>query len=47
MPLTGRLTGLAFLGALAGEGLGRWLFFVAVVPKNIAAAFNSGARRGA
>ena len=31
--------------ALGGEWLGRWLFFVSVVPKNIAAAFT--ASRGA
>ena len=31
--------------ALAGEWLGRWLFFVSVVPKNIAAAFTSGERK--
>jgi DMSO reductase iron-sulfur subunit len=36
-------TGLAFTAALAGEFLGRYLFFVSVVPKNIAAAF-TGAR---
>jgi formate dehydrogenase iron-sulfur subunit len=30
--------------ALAGEILGRWLFFVTVVPKNIAAAFTTGGR---
>ena len=30
--------------ALAGEWLGRYLFFVSVVPKNIAAAFTSGER---
>jgi Fe-S-cluster-containing dehydrogenase component/DMSO reductase anchor subunit len=30
--------------ALAGEWLGRYLFFVSVVPKNIAAAFSSGER---
>jgi DMSO reductase anchor subunit len=29
----------AFALALAGEILGRWLFFVSVVPKNIAATF--------
>ncbi len=33
--------------ALAGELLGRYLFFVSVVPKNIAAAFTSGERRAA
>jgi DMSO reductase anchor subunit len=30
---------IAFAACLAGEFLGRWLFFVSVVPKNIAAAF--------
>jgi formate dehydrogenase iron-sulfur subunit len=30
---------VALIAALAGEWLGRWLFFVSVVPKNIAAAF--------
>jgi DMSO reductase iron-sulfur subunit len=30
--------------AIAGEVLGRWLFFVSVVPKNIAAAFTTGGR---
>ncbi len=34
----------AFAVALAGEWLGRYLFFVSVVPKNIAAAFTSGER---
>lgn len=33
-----------FLLALAGEWLGRWLFFVSVVPKNTAAAFSATAR---
>jgi len=33
----------AFLLALAGEFLGRWLFFVSVVPKSMAAAFSSRA----
>ncbi len=37
----------AFVLALAGEMLGRYLFFVSVVPKNIAAAFTSGDRRAA
>jgi len=37
----------AFGAALAGEWLGRYLFFVSVVPKNIAAAFTSGERRAA
>jgi hypothetical protein len=27
--------------ALGGEWLGRWLFFVSVVPKNTAAAFSA------
>jgi formate dehydrogenase iron-sulfur subunit len=30
--------------ALAGEWLGRWLFFVSVVPKNTAAAFTNGGK---
>ena len=34
----------AFASALASEWLGRYLFFVSVVPKNIAAAFTSGER---
>ncbi len=41
------LAALAFAAALAGEMLGRYLFFVSVVPKNIAAAFTSGGRRAA
>ena len=40
------LTRSAFVAALAGELLGRYLFFVSVVPKNIAAGF-SVARRAA
>jgi DMSO reductase anchor subunit len=39
--------GAGFIFALAGEFLGRYLFFVSVVPKNIAAAFTSGERRAA
>jgi len=31
----------AFVLALSGEWLGRWLFFVTVVPKNMAAAFSA------
>jgi len=31
----------AFLLALSGEFLGRWLFFVSVVPKSMAAAFSA------
>ncbi len=38
---------IAFAGALAGELLGRYLFFVSVVPKNIAAAFTASTRRAA
>jgi DMSO reductase anchor subunit len=34
----------ALLLGLAGEWLGRWLFFVSVVPKNIAAAFTAVGR---
>jgi formate dehydrogenase iron-sulfur subunit len=37
------LLNVAFAAAVAGEFLGRYLFFVSVVPKNIAAAF-TGAR---
>ncbi len=37
----------ALIVALAGEWLGRWLFFVSVVPKNIAAAFTTAGRRAA
>jgi len=42
-----RSSPIAFAAALAGEWLGRYLFFVSVVPKNIAAAFTSGERRAA
>jgi DMSO reductase anchor subunit len=38
---------VAFTAALAGEWLGRYLFFVSVVPKNMAAAFAAGERRAA
>lgn len=37
----------ALIIALAGEWLGRWLFFVSVVPKNIAAAFTTAGRQAA
>lgn len=37
--------GIALTLALTGEWLGRWLFFVSVVPKNMAAAF-TGAGKG-
>jgi Fe-S-cluster-containing dehydrogenase component/DMSO reductase anchor subunit len=38
LPLAGHTTA-AFAAAVAGEWLGRWLFFVSVVPKNVASAF--------
>jgi DMSO reductase iron-sulfur subunit len=37
-----RAIAAAFALALAGEWLGRWLFFVTVVPKNMGAAFSIG-----
>ena len=37
---------IALALALGGEWLGRWLFFVSVVPKNIAAAFTASGRAG-
>ena len=40
----GRVLMLALLLALTGEVLGRWLFFVAVTPKNIASSFLSNER---
>jgi formate dehydrogenase iron-sulfur subunit len=40
----GWIIAATFAAALAGEWLGRYLFFVSVVPKNIAAAFTSGER---
>jgi formate dehydrogenase iron-sulfur subunit len=43
----GWMVSAAFALALAGEWLGRYLFFVSVVPKNIAAAFTSGERMAA
>lgn len=43
----GWILSAAFAAALAGEWLGRYLFFVSVVPKNIAAAFTSGERLAA
>ncbi len=42
MPLTSMPPAATLALALAGEWLGRWLFFVGVVPKNVAAAFTSG-----
>jgi DMSO reductase anchor subunit len=47
LPVSGHLNALSFAAALGGEFLGRYLFFVSVVPKNIAAAFTSGERRAA
>jgi DMSO reductase anchor subunit len=38
---------VALVLALAGEWLGRWLFFVSVVPKNIAAAFSGAGKEAA
>ena len=38
------MVALALVVALAGEWLGRWLFFVSVVPKNVAAAFTTAGR---
>ena len=43
----GWIIAAAFAAALAGEWLGRYLFFVSVVPKNMAAGFASGERRAA
>jgi len=43
----GWMIAAAFAIALAGEWLGRYLFFVSVVPKNTAAAFTSGERTAA
>jgi DMSO reductase anchor subunit/ferredoxin len=46
--LPGRAPAIAaLLIALVGEWLGRWLFFVSVVPKNIAATFAAAGRRAA
>jgi len=42
MPLTSVPATATLAMALAGEWLGRYLFFVSVVPKNVAAAFTSG-----
>jgi len=38
---------VALVLALTGEWLGRWLFFVSVVPKNIAAAFTGAGKEAA
>ena len=43
----GWIIAAAFAAVLGSEWLGRYLFFVSVVPKNIAAAFTSGERRAA
>ena len=37
----------AFASALAGEILGRYLFYVSVVPKNIASPYLSGQKEAA
>ncbi|MDZ4797285.1 MAG: DmsC/YnfH family molybdoenzyme membrane anchor subunit [Bryobacteraceae bacterium] len=37
----GAASAALFLAALLGEWVGRWLFFVSVVPKNMAAAFSA------
>ena len=42
-----RVTAMPFAIALIGELLGRYLFFVSVVPKKVAAAFPSLRRRAA
>jgi formate dehydrogenase iron-sulfur subunit len=47
MSTRGWIIAVAFAAVLASEWLGRHLFFVSVVPKNIAAAFTSGERRAA
>jgi formate dehydrogenase iron-sulfur subunit len=50
LPLTARTPwtiAAALVLALLGEWLGRWLFFVSVVPKNIAAAFTASGRAAA
>jgi formate dehydrogenase iron-sulfur subunit len=47
LPLTAQSlawSALTFLLTLGGEWLGRWLFFVSVVPKNTAAAFTRSGR---
>ncbi len=38
---------VTLLLAICGEGLGRWIFFVSVVPKNIAASFSAAGRKAA
>jgi DMSO reductase anchor subunit len=44
MPGSQAMAAAALVLAFAGEILGRWLFFVSVVPKNIAAAFTTAGR---
>jgi Fe-S-cluster-containing dehydrogenase component/DMSO reductase anchor subunit len=44
IPESSAVAGAALALGLAGEVLGRWLFFVSVVPKNIAAAFTTAGR---
>jgi formate dehydrogenase iron-sulfur subunit len=43
----GWIIAIAFAAAVAGEWLGRYLFFVSVVPKNMAAGFAAVQRRAA
>jgi len=46
--LSGRIgISIALAVALAGELLGRYLFFVSVVPKNMAATYAAGGKRAA
>lgn len=47
MGTRGWVIALAFVLALGGEWLGRFLFFISVVPKNMAAAFTSSERAAA
>jgi formate dehydrogenase iron-sulfur subunit len=51
LPLTAPSSAAAHIStlllALAGEWLGRWLFFVSVVPKNLGAAFTGTVREAA
>lgn len=44
IPASSAVAGVALSLGLVGEVLGRWLFFVSVVPKNIAAAFTTAGR---
>jgi hypothetical protein len=44
IPASSAVAGGALALGFTGEILGRWLFFVTVVPKNIAAAFTTAGR---